>query len=204
MNAVDVQDLLFERLAANGVAGSIHHELSQVLDFQPEGFFVEVVLRDAAKIPRAERAILEVTEALKGKGIELNGLVRAIWEVKDVQSEGAAYGPSGAPRAASRLRVLLRSGEREESVHINVTWLAVEELRRRTGTSGQQERELLRALVAEFVKMELELGGMSYWDPTRFPEKDLKAAAMSYLLGLERVFPFAPSATPAEPAERPR
>jgi len=203
MTVVEVHDLLFEKLQANGVAESVHRELSQVLDF-PEEFFVEVVLRDAAKMPQAERAILELTETLKAKGVELNARVRAIWEVKDVQSEGAAYGPGGAPRAATRFRVLLRSGGREESVCINVTWLAVEELRRRTGTGGQQEREVLRQLVAEFVKMELELGGMNYWDPTRFPEKDLKAAAMSYLLGLERVFPFPPPGAPAERAERPR
>jgi hypothetical protein len=81
MNVVEVHDLLFEKLQANGVAEFVHRELSQVLEF-PEEFFVEVVLRDAAKMPQAERAILELTEILKAKGVVLNPRVRAIWKSK--------------------------------------------------------------------------------------------------------------------------
>ena len=201
MNVVEVHDLLFEKLEANGVGNSVHRELSQVLDF-PEGFFIEVVLRDAARIPQAERAILELTEILKAKGVELNARVRAIWEVKAVESEGAAYGSTGVPRNAFCFRVLLRSGAREESVHVNVTRAATGELGRKAGV--EPDREMLEQVVREFVKMELSLGGMSYWDPIRVPERDLTAAAMSYLLSLERVFPLRPPEAPREQVERPR
>jgi hypothetical protein len=201
MNVVEVHDLLFEKLQANGVAESVHRELSQVLDF-PEEFFVEVVLRDASKMPQAERAILEVTEILKEKGIDLNAIVRAIWEVKEIESEGAAYGSTGVPRSAFCFRVLLRSGAREESVHINVTRAATEELGRKAGVDPS--REMLEQLVREFVKMRVSVGGMSYWDPLRVPERDLTAAGMTYLLSLERVFPFQPPDTSSERVERPR
>jgi hypothetical protein len=201
MTVVEVHDLLFEKLQANGAAESVHRELSQVLDF-PEGFFVEVVLRDAAKMPQAERAILEVTEILEEKGIGLNAFVRAIWDVTAVELEGAAYGSTGVPRNASCFRVLLRSGVREESVHVNVTRLAIEELRRKTGMDP--DRRMLEQLVREFVKMRVSVGGLSYWDPLRDPERDLTAAGMTYLLSLERVFPFQPPDTPGERVERPR
>lgn len=201
MNVVEVHDLLFEKLEANGVANSVHRELSQVLDF-PEGFFIEVVLRDGEKMPRAERAVLEVTEVLKGKGVELNAIVRAIWEVKAVESEGAAYGSTGVPRNAFCFRVLLRSGAREESVHVNVTRAATEELRRKAGV--YPDPEMLEQVVREFAKVELSLGGLSHWDPLRDPERDLTAARMTYVLSLERVFPFQPPDASSERVERPR
>ena len=204
MTVVEVHDLLFEKLQANGVAEFVHRELSQVLDF-PEEFFVEVVLRDASKMPQAERAILEVTEVLKEKGVELNAIVRAIWEVKAVELEGAAYGSTGVPRNAFCFRVLLRSGAREESVHVNVTRAAIEELRRKAGVDPDREMlKQLEQLVREFVKMRVTVGGMSYWDPLRVPERDLTAAGMTYLLSLERVFPFQSPDTPGERVERPR
>ena len=201
MTVVEVHDLLFDKLQANGVAEFVHRELSQVLDF-PEEFFVEVVLRDAAKMPQAERAILELTEILKTKGLELNALVRAIWEVKTVELVGAAYGSTGVPRNATCFRVLLRSGAREESVHVNVTRAATEELCRKAGVDPN--REMLEQLVREFVKMRVTVGGMSYWDPLRVPERDLTAAGMTYLLSLERVFPFQPPDASSERVERPR
>jgi hypothetical protein len=63
---------------------------------------------------------------------------------------------------------------------------------------------MLEQLVREFVKMRVSVGGMSYWDPVRSPERDLTAAAMSYLLSLERVFPFQPPDTSIERVEQPR
>jgi hypothetical protein len=63
---------------------------------------------------------------------------------------------------------------------------------------------MLEQLVREFVKMRVSVGGMSYWDPVRSPERDLTAARMTYLLSLERVFPFQPPDTSSERVERPR
>ena len=190
MNTLELQDWINDRLQANGAMDVVNRELSQVLDF-PDKFFAEVVLVDASKIPNATRAVSEVTEGLKQKGLHLDAIVRAIWRVRRVQSEGAAYGETGVPRNAWRFTVQLESGNRETEVYVNVTRLALERLRLKLGIpdSSPVSPEDLEPVVREFVEMELSLGGTSSWDPILVPTNDLTAAAMGYLLERETLFP---------------
>lgn len=45
------------------------------------------------------------------------------------------------------------------------------------------EKAVMKEVVKEFLKLELSLGGESYWVSIRDPQKEMNEAAFSYLLG---------------------
>jgi hypothetical protein len=63
----------------------------------------------------------------------VNGIVRAVWDVVDVKTNGPAYGKDGAPRAAEEFYVTIRSGNRVHTTVVEITWGTVAAVRYRLG-----------------------------------------------------------------------
>ncbi len=177
MNNLDLENLIKERLNAAGLGRFLDHEREQYLEF-PDGFFAEIVLEDAAKIPDAERVIRSVKEELESQGIELHAIVRAIWGLAAVTI---------VPVHPPRFVVTLRSGTREQKVTVNVTGAAFEEIRSAARNGGLREygadeSSILVGIVSEFVRLELSYGGESYWPVLERPQLELNEWALQYLM----------------------
>jgi len=191
MTVLELRDLVIGKLRGNGVLSALHHELSQFLDVS-EGLFVEVVLTDASRIPEALRAMDEVIVELQKQHVSLQHVVRAIWQVDSVENKGVAYGSQGVPKSAVSFAVRLSSGNRQTVVRVDVSVMALDGLKTALGIgegSGAWESvgaPVLNSLVRDYVEYQLGEGGLSYWDPIKFPVRDLSAAGMSYLLHKRR------------------
>ena len=188
MTLPELRTLLEERLNSSKVAQFVNWDFSQVLDF-PDGFFVEIVLNDASYLHEAEGVLTELAEEVKQeevelKGSELDGMVRALWTVREVEYVGSAYGPAGVPKNALGFKVIVESGSRHNDVYVELTRPALDRLREKLGISREEQvpPDRLRDIVREFLTLQLSDGGTSYWDPIRFPKQELTAASMSYLL----------------------
>jgi hypothetical protein len=190
MTTGEVRAVLQDRLRAAGLTDILDTDRGQLSEF-PDGFFAEVVLKDASKLHEAERAIDEVDEELRKRGTQLERVVRAEWKVESVKFIGSARSLSGSIKAALAFQVVLRSGGRSCDVTAEVTWTALERLRESIGihkeaadwsSEGDVGRDKLEAAVREFAELQLSSGGTSYWDPLRYPRLELDEAAMAYLL----------------------
>ena len=191
MTDEEIRSILKEKLGSAGLLPFVDAPLGQFLDF-PEGPFVEIVLKDASKLPEAESAIEEVNAGLKKAGLRLDSVVRALWQVERTELMGPSRSLSGSVKAALDFRVTLRSGGAECDVVVELTLAALDILRERLGiecvgvgwssTGDDVSLDSLHTAAREFVELQLSHGGTSYWDPQRFPRLELNSAAMSYLL----------------------
>jgi hypothetical protein len=114
--------------------------------------------------------------------------IRTVWEVADVKDHGTAYGKDGAPRAAHEFCVTLKSGSRFETAVVEITWGTMHWFRQKLGgqtTKGKTEEkrvaEELVAIIRRFVEDELRQGGTSYWDPLKYPRRELNELAIAFL-----------------------
>jgi hypothetical protein len=197
MTSYELGKLIKDRLGAVGLAQYLDEAREQYLEF-PDGFFAEVVLTDGSKLPEAQMLVKSIEEELRKQGIELDAIVRATWEVVRVEKAGMApplrdalrqQGAAGTlPLSAGvqRLIATLRSGERECRVEVNVTAGALGMVLAAFNQGALREYgvnhdEVLKSIVAEFVRLELSYGGESYWDPILYPELTLNENALEYL-----------------------
>ena len=178
----EVESLLETKLEAAGLSSARRRDLCQFIDL-PGGFFAEIVLDDGSLIPRARKAVAELRRQLEAKGLRLDDVVRATWTVSgaDVESVGPARASDGGLRAAERFKATLVAGRGSCQVTVDVHTAALEHLREQLGQDDLPD-ETLRLFVRDFLELELSSGGTSYWDPLLFPEIDLSAAAVSYML----------------------
>lgn len=191
MTTVELHDTLEEMIRAVGLSEAVNWELSQVLDF-PDAYFVEVVLNDASKLHEAERVLAKVAGQLGKNGVQVDWIVRALWEVREVEFFGPARSEEGTIRTALTFKVLLQSGARRQEAYVDVTFAALDRLREKRGITidvvgwapqrGDVSPDALAGVVRDFLTLQLSDGGTSYWDPIRLPRQELTAAAMSYLL----------------------
>lgn len=182
MTSFELGSLIKDRLNDAGLAQYLDETKEQYLEF-PDGFFAEVVLKDGSRLSEAQRVVKSIEEELRKQGVEVDAIVRAVWEVVVVRNVGPA--PQGSngfhPFAAA-----LRSGKRECEVTVEVTGRAVAGVRSafRLGglrEYGQDENSALVGIVTAFLRHELSLGGESYWDPILYPVRELNDWALSYL-----------------------
>jgi hypothetical protein len=174
-----LEELIKERFAAAGLAESLDEEQEQYLEF-PDGFFAELVLKDASELARAKRVVRAAREELEKQGIELNAIVRPRWEYRGVASIVQGANPLV-------FRATLQSGKRSQQVTVNVTRPAYELIRKRVmdrvgGTEDDVISEALR-VVSSFLHAELSRGGEAYWDPLEDPERELNEEALMYVYG---------------------
>jgi len=184
--ATRVQDMLLERLREADLERVLRHGKSQFLDIE-DSVFVELVLSDGAELERVEAIVVELSDTLRSRGTKIESIVRAMWDVTEVKSQGPAYGKDGAPRAAEEFYVALRSGSRLHTVAVETTWGTTDAVRhklslaRPTGKFEEKQiREELIRLIRRFVEYELRQGGLAYWDPLRHPRRELNEAAVLF------------------------
>jgi hypothetical protein len=171
-------------LAAAGLPEFIKWRSSQFLDCGSE-FFVELVLSEGSKIPTAERLLAQVAKDLEKDEAVLDSVVRAAWEVKDIMPFGHAISSNGYPKASRAFLAELKSGEAICMVSVDMTFSAIELLRREhSDTAPSNKRNIPAnelAAVQRYLERELSLGGTSYWNPLRYGRRELNEGAMLYL-----------------------
>jgi hypothetical protein len=199
MTSIQVEDLVEHQLRDAGLSKFVSREHSQFLDLGDE-MFVEVVLNDATPLNDVEKIVHQTSREVKGQGVKLDSVVRALWEVDDVRYLGPSRSSNGGLRAAYEFEVTLKSGSRRHRVIVDVSWSAVEFLRQKLGLGkfvsgsddalqkGHLSDELVGERVRGFVERELSWGGTSYWDPVLHPRRDLNDAAMLFLVGQSTTF----------------
>src|ERR1700685_2167246 len=95
-----IEELLERRLQEAGLAKFVNKGRSQFLDLSDE-LFVELVLNDGVVLDDVEKIVRRFAEELKAQGVSLDTIVRALWEVVEVNYVGPSRSPDGGLRAAS-------------------------------------------------------------------------------------------------------
>jgi hypothetical protein len=200
MTSVQLEDLVEHQLREAGLFQFVSREHSQYLDLEDGLLFLELVLTDGTPLNDIEKIVRRTSDQVKAQGGKLDSVVRALWWVEEVRYIGPSRSPNGGLRAAYAFEVTLMSGARRQRVTVDVSWGAVEFLRNKLGlgkfVSGSENAlqkghltdELLGERVRSYIEHELSLGGISYWDPIRYPQRDLNDAAMFFLVGQSTAF----------------
>jgi len=174
MSEEQVVELLTERLSSERLLGSVIEK--RVLEF-PSEFLAEVVLNDGTKLEDAKRLARAVQHELREKGIWLDTIVRAQWDVETVKKvagselAGVPAGPVGL-----LFQGILRAGGCTQDVWVDVTSPAYQVLRPLGGTE-----QALGDSVRAFLRHRLSVGGPGSWDPIRDSRLELDARAAQYL-----------------------
>lgn len=182
MELYEISRLLTTKLDESGLREHVVKEQSHVLGF-PEEYFAETVLDDAGKIERAERAIAELAAQLAQQNQKLDYIVRALWQVKEVSlapghTAEAIPALMGQGIFSLQFVAILRSGGQDQKVGVELTPDAYQELR----ALGQStDVNSLNGVVRDFLKLQLSLGGESYWDPVKYPRQRINDGAVLHL-----------------------
>jgi len=182
MDHEELSKLIMDKLGERGLRENLVKEKTALLDFSEE-YYAEVVLDDAGKIGAASQALAEVATHLKRENENFDYVVRALWKVQEVKL-APDYKAEAIPELMKqgifslRFVATLGSGQQTKEVGVELTPSAYHELRR----LGRQTAEhALYGLVREFLELELSLGGESYWDPVRYPNRQINDAAVLHL-----------------------
>jgi hypothetical protein len=135
--------------------------------------FVELVLNDGSKIPKAEELLSQAAKDLQREGAIL---------------DGQAISSSGCPKASMAFIAELKSGNATCRVSVDMTFSAIEVLRRKhADTSRSTERSIPvneLAAVQRHLDRQLSLGETSYWNPLKYGSCELDEPAMFFLCSL--------------------
>lgn len=181
MTSFELGNLIENRLSAAGLGAYIDDGKEQYLEF-PDGFFAEIVLKDGARLSEAQRLVKSIEEELRKQDVELDAIVRATWELVEVRKAGLAPGPANGQRFVA----ILRSGSRNLEVTVEMPGIVLAcVLAAFNGGSlkdfGADKDTVLKQIVSAFLRLELSLGGESYWDPILYPERTLDQNALQYV-----------------------
>ena len=182
ISALDVKSEFKRRLDAAGLWDSLDLRESQFLDLPPR-VFVELVVFDAGVLGKIADVASDVR--LTHPEEEIDIVVRAHWQVAEVEYAGPAIGLSGGMRGAERFDVKISSGSVTQEVSVDVTLDATSLLKSRLETTNVdplKHRRIVADLVRGYLELHLSQGGTSYWDPVRSPHLDLNAAAAEYMI----------------------
>jgi hypothetical protein len=188
MTSIELERTIQEELGKAGALKLLDQRESQFLEV-PGGLFAELVLGDGSRLVDVERVARGVREALSKRGVDLSVIVRSIWTVQSVGDAQAAISLTGGIRSAWSFPATLVSGGLKTQVEVEVTMLAVDEIKRKLKGSADpvDERSAIKEVVKEFLKLQLSFGGESYWDPIRYPKQELNDSALLYLFGQSSV-----------------
>jgi hypothetical protein len=181
MTSFDVGNVIKDRLQAAGLSQYLDDAKEQYLEF-PDGFFAEVVLKDGSKLSEVQRLVKSIEEELRKQGVELDAIVRATWEVVGIRKAGLAPGPANG----QRFLATLRSGSRECEVAVDMPGFALASVLAAFNKGdlrdfGTEKDAVLGEIVSAFLRLELSLGGQSYWDPILYPGRTLDENALQYV-----------------------
>ncbi len=194
-----LKKFVLSRLQAQGLGEAISLTKSQFLEtsLSHDSFFVEVVLTQANRLADTEKTLAVIRDELSSQAVSLEYIVRALWEVlPDTINRDSRPISTGTPvklAVGILFRARLQSGQETTEVEILVTSDALDVVAARFGypvsepfewSAGKEvDEQTLKDLITRFLEEELSHGGESYWDPVRYPELELNAPAVSYLLG---------------------
>ena len=171
-------------LVAAGLQDFINWKSSQFLDCGSE-FFVELVLNEGSKISEAERLLAREVELLGGHNEILDGVVRAAWEVLEIKPLGQVISSNGFPRASKAFIAELKSGNATCIVEVDMTYSAIELLRRKRSGTAHSNGKCVPAnevgAIRRYLEHQLSYGGTSYWNPLKYSRRELNEAGMYYL-----------------------
>jgi hypothetical protein len=199
MSEIELRELFEQHLNEAGIGSVVDYETSQFLTV-PEGLFAELVLTDASRQSDAASVLTKVCEALRSKGLALNGIVRSLWQIRRIWYVGPARTAEGGLRTALTFGAQLESGKRTHEVVVHVTIAALTVLRQKLGKDqfvmyigwapqrGDVDEENISAAIKIYLEILLEKGGMSYWDPLTNRELELNESVMSSVLGHSPAF----------------
>lgn len=183
MTGTELERTIREALTKAGLLEMVNQHKSQYLEF-PDGLFAELVLDDGSRLTDVERVGREVRDTLSKQGVELDVIVRATWAVESIGDLRPSIDISEDIRIASVFPVTLVSGGATTRVEVAMTPPVVLGIRNRLLNSSAKsldEIAVMKEVVREFLNLELALGGASYWDPKRYPKRELNEAALDYL-----------------------
>jgi hypothetical protein len=198
MKTAELETAFRDKLQQAGILAALNEEKSQFLDLS-DSFFAEIVLNDGSKLAGAERIVRTVKEQLGEKGVRLDSIVRAVWQVKGVDFVGPARAVSGGLKAALEFEAVLESGARQCKATIELTLAALNKLREKLAlpervgfpgwaSDGDVDAATLKKVVAEYLDFQLASGGESYWDPLLFPKLELNEWTVSYMIPDTKAF----------------
>jgi len=134
-----------------------------------DSFFAEVILNDGSRVSEAEEAMLSLKSSLSTEGIKLEPRVAAEWSLKSVEYGGICRGESGGIRSAEYFSAELVAGTARQTVTVEVSQAAFEELKERLGAKKPEGFQQTNALVCEILRDEINLWlsrrGESRWNP---------------------------------------
>lgn len=173
MAVADVESKFEEKIRLAGLLPFFSASESHFQDFEGD-LFVEIVARDSTKLPEFGR----IAEEVKAENPSVSAVVRAHWEVEGVGDPVQSYNmQTGTPRTAELYPVILRSGNGEKKVWVEVTTLASMVLAERGFDSAAIKR-----VVHDFVIERLTIGGASYWDPIRLPQLEINGDMAEHIV----------------------
>jgi hypothetical protein len=182
MTVTDLEQSVRGALQEADLLQYLDQEGTQFLEF-PDGWFVEVVVKDGSKLSDVERVVQKYKEHLRRNDAgDLDGIVRPVWTIAGVERMGPSVTLPGLEPGV-RFSVLLRSGSLSCPVAVDITEGALTLIRERLAETKAQEDAAIREIVNEFTNLWLSQGGTSYWDPRRDSRLELDAAAFVYLMG---------------------
>ncbi len=187
MTEIELKRIVTNRFAQAGLLPYLSERQQQCLELE-DSFFVEIVLKDASKLGAAQDRIEELRTELASQNVRIESVVRALWEVKDVEHVGAPRAESGGIKSAERFHAYLESCTVKQLVEVDLSHAAIQELKSQIeqqelkGRIEQVDRQSLETLVKNFLKLQLSTGGTSYWDPIRYRHQDIGPMAILYLL----------------------
>lgn len=189
-----VEELIERQLRDARISNFVNRAHSQFLDMQ-DSLFVEIVLDDATYLEDVGKILRNTAQELKAQDITLESVVRALWEILDVNFVGPSRSADGGLRAASMYDVTLKSGNRQHHIAVDVFWGASEFLKQKRGlgkltskSRGEFQNELVAKAVWSFVQLQLSAGGTSCWDPLLYPRLEMNDAAMLFVFGQSTAF----------------
>ncbi len=182
MTVADLEQSVRGSLRQAGLLQYLDEQETQFLEF-PDGWFAEIVVKDGSKLPEVESAVQRFkTDLQRDHGVELDEIVRPVWNVTAIEQVGQSVSFPGLEPAV-RFRVELRSGSLSCAVTVDVTEAVLGLIRERVGKTQAPEDVALAEVVREFMRTQLAHGGKSYWDPRSDSRLELGAAALMYLFG---------------------
>jgi len=198
MKTAELETAFRDKLQQAGILVALNEEKSQFLDLS-DSFFAEIVLNDGSKLAGAERIVRTLKEQLGEKGVRVDSIVRAVWQVRGIDFVGPARAVSGGLKAALEFEAVLESGARQCRATIELTLAGLNTLREKLALServgfpgwardGDVDEATLKKVVAEYLDFQLASGGESYWDPILFPRLELNEWTVSYLIPDTKAF----------------
>ena len=183
MTEVELERRVKERLNEAELLVYLDGSSSQFLEVP--GPFCELVLNDGSKLQQARQVVDALKAEFREQDLELDAVVRALWQIASVNYVGQCRAESGGVRTAECYSVSLACGLGRAAVTVEVGFGAIETVRATLGSKWPSDvtasNDAMGKMVRAFVQEHLDQGGKSYWDPERNAVLQMNAATLQHV-----------------------